>query len=65
MSKGKEIIGTFNNTGNEVIDQIKQKSAELIDLIESNVTEDPRRKALAITHIETAVMFGIKGLYTK
>lgn len=65
MSKGKEIIGTFNAEGKEAIDQIKQKAAELVNLIEAAVENDPRRKALAITHIETGVMFGVKGMFTK
>lgn len=64
MSKGQEIIGTFNPSSIEEVDQIKTKAIELIDLIESSVS-DQRRKALAITHIETAAMFAIKGLFTK
>lgn len=65
MTKGQEIIGTFNPNEEESVNQIKSKATDLIDLIDSLVVNDPRRKATAITHIETAQMFAVKGLFTK
>lgn len=62
MSRGKETIGTFNSEGSSYIDQIKQKAAELIDLIDVNA-KDPRRASIAITGVEQAVMMGVKSTF--
>lgn len=65
---------SFNPSNNTVVDEIKMKAAELIDLVGS--IEDPafpslddgishysevaRLRALAQTHIETAAMYAVK-----
>lgn len=56
----------FNPSKNSVVDQIKQKSAELIDLCEGlkhtpNAPEEMKRcAALAQTHYEDAAMWAVK-----
>lgn len=50
---------TFNPTKDPKLDDIKLASARLMTLIEMH-SKDPRAAAIAITHIETAAMFGIK-----
>lgn len=62
MSIGVKIIGTFNSESSEHVDQIKQKAAELIDLIDENA-KDLRRASIAITGIEQAVMMGVKSTF--
>lgn len=62
MSKGKQIIGDFNSTGDNVIDLIKQKANELVNLVEEH-GKDPRRKAKAITDIEQGTMWAVKSLF--
>lgn len=68
-TKGEFRVGiSFNPSNNPMVDQIKAKAAELIDLIEtisadreSEVgTERARLKALAQTHIEDAAMWAVK-----
>lgn len=59
---------TFNPSGNAIVDEIKQKAAELIDLIEdipSPIIEGTRLKALAMTHIEDAAMWAVKAATKK
>jgi hypothetical protein len=51
---------TFNPSANSMVDQIKQKSAELIDLCETLKTKDGRLAALAQTHYEDAAMWAVK-----
>lgn len=62
MSKGTEIIGTFNNENRSDVDEIKAKASELVDLIEA-LGKDPRRKATAITDIEKGTMMAVKSLF--
>lgn len=62
MSKGLEIIGTFNPSSEEGVDLIKKKAVELIDLIDK-YGKCPRRKAAAITDIEKGQMMGVKSLF--
>jgi hypothetical protein len=50
----------FNPDGNSVVDQIKSKTAELIDLCEELKDKDPRLVALAQTHYEDAAMWAVK-----
>ena len=67
---GQKRIGNFNASGEGVIDQIKQKSADLLDYINDNVTaelssledqpEMMRLKALALTAVEEASMKAVK-----
>lgn len=62
LSKGEQIIGTFNPSSEQDVDLIKQKAIELVNLIEEK-GKDPRRKAAAITQIELGVMMGVKSLF--
>ena len=62
MSKGKEVIGTFNVSDKSEVDLIKEKASELIDLIDKYGVEE-RRKNLAIDHIEAGTMFAVKSLF--
>lgn len=61
-TRGELIIGTFNASSEEAVNNIKQKAIELVDLIEEQ-GKCPRRKAIAITQIELGVMMGIKSLF--
>ena len=56
---------TFNPANDSAVDQIKQKSAELIDLVDSlpsppNPSDAGRLKALAMTTYEEAAMWAVK-----
>jgi hypothetical protein len=51
---------TFNPSDDSLVSQIKQKSAELIDLCETIKSRDPRLVALAQTHYEDAAMWAVK-----
>jgi hypothetical protein len=51
---------TFNPSDDSIVSQIKQKSAELIDLCETIKSRDPRLVALAQTHYEDAAMWAVK-----
>lgn len=57
---------SFNPSNNSIVDQIKQKSAELIDLVGTipDGSEAPREagrlKALAMTSYEEASMWAVK-----
>ena len=62
MTRGQEIIGTFNVSSKNEVDLIKRKAAELIDLIEV-YGKCPRRKAIAITGIEQAQMMAVKSIF--
>jgi hypothetical protein len=55
----------FNPSDNSVVSQIKQKTAELIDLCDQHGGqhgngEDRRLWALAMTHYEDAAMWAVK-----
>jgi len=54
----------FNPSSDGVVDQIKQKSAELIDLCETLKDKDARLAALAQTHYEDAAMWAVKAATT-
>jgi hypothetical protein len=69
MTKGEYRVGvSFNPSGTSVVDEIKRKAAELIDLVETITTDGEtdqyievcRLKALAQTDIETAAMHAVK-----
>jgi hypothetical protein len=55
---------TFNPSDNSVVSQIKQKSAELIDLCETLKEKDARLASLAQTHYEDAAMWAVKAATT-
>lgn len=48
----------FNPSGNEAIDAIKRKALELADIIEG--LPETRRRAVALTNLEGAVMWAVK-----
>ena len=50
----------FNPSANSVVDQIKQKTAELINLCEDLKIYDARLAALAQTDYESAAMWAVK-----
>jgi hypothetical protein len=69
MSLGEDRVRVkFNPSDNSLVSQIKQKTAELIDLCEQyrrtpGINDNPeivRLLALAQTHYETAVMYAVK-----
>lgn len=51
---------TFNPSQNDVVSQIKQKSAELINLCETLKEKDGRLASLAQTTYEEAAMWAVK-----
>lgn len=55
---------SFNQSGDSVVDLIKKKSAELIDLCESLKSKDDRLSSLAQTHYEDACMWAVKAATT-
>lgn len=50
----------FNPSQNGDVDQIKQKTAELINLCEGFKAKDPRLASLAQTTYEEAAMWAVK-----
>ncbi len=50
----------FNVTGASIIDEIKQKSAELINICETLKEKDGRLASLAQTAYEDAAMWAVK-----
>lgn len=50
----------FNQSANSVVDQIKQKTAELINLCEDLKAKDPRLASVAQTEYESAAMWAVK-----
>lgn len=65
LSKGEKRVRTeFNPSNNGLVDQIKQKSAEMINLCESMIPtssgEKARLVALAQTAYEEAAMWAVK-----
>jgi hypothetical protein len=51
---------SFNPGGNELVNKIKQLSADLIDLCETLKDKDARLASLAQTHYEDAAMWAVK-----
>lgn len=51
---------TFNPSASGIVDLIKQKSAELIDLCEDLKKKDARLASLAQTCFEEGAMWGVK-----
>ncbi len=61
MSVGEDRVRIkFNPSADSVVDRIKQKSAELIDLCETLKLKDARLASLAQTHYEDAAMWAVK-----
>jgi hypothetical protein len=60
MTIGEDRVRTkFNPSATSEVDQIKQKTAELIDLCEALKGKDDRLVALAQTYYETAAMYAV------
>ena len=51
---------TFNPSNDDVVSQIKQKTADLINLVEQVKPLNPRLASLAQTAYEEAAMWGVK-----
>jgi hypothetical protein len=63
MSIGEDRVRTkFNPSSDTVVDKIKQKSAELIDICETLKAKDTRLASLAQTHYEAAAMWAVKAV---
>lgn len=61
LTVGESRVRTsFNPSADSVVDQIKQKTAELINLCEGLKTKDPRTASIAQTEFETACMYAVK-----
>lgn len=61
MSIGEDRVRVkFNPSAEGIVDQIKQKSAELIDMCELLKAKDPRLASLAQTSYEEAAMWAVK-----
>jgi hypothetical protein len=61
MSIGEDRVRTkFNPSADGLVDLIKQKSAELIDLCETLKPKDVRLASLAQTAYEDAAMWAVK-----
>jgi hypothetical protein len=68
----KRVKAEFNPAKNDLVDQIKNKSAELIDLLEgmrnlplTGTGEKQRLISIAQTEIETACMYAVKANFTE
>lgn len=58
---GEQRVRTeFNPSNNDIVSQIKQKSAELINLCEELKSKDGRLASLAQTAYEEAAMWAVK-----
>ena len=57
---GERVRIAFNPSTENVVDEIKAKTAELIDLVEEIKPKDPRLAALAQTAYEEAAMWAVK-----
>jgi hypothetical protein len=61
MSIGEDRVRIkFNPSDNFLVSQIKQRSAELIDLCEELKQKDARLASLAQMHYEDAAMWAVK-----
>jgi hypothetical protein len=66
----KRVKADFNPAKNDLVDQIKNKAAELIDLCEqlrdeTSTGEKHRLISIAQTEIETACMYAVKANFTE
>lgn len=66
----KRVKAEFNPAKNGTVDQIKNKAAELIDILDSmreseSSGEKQRIISIAQTQIETAAMYGVKACFTE
>lgn len=56
----KRVRTDFNVSASETVDKFKQKTAELINDLESIKDKEPRLAALAQTYFELAAMLAVK-----
>lgn len=56
----KRVRTEFNPSNDDIVSQIKQKSAELINICESLKEKDPRLSSIAQTSYEEAAMWAVK-----
>jgi hypothetical protein len=61
----KRVRVSFNPSSDNLVDEIKKRTAELIDLVEEEKARDPRLAALAQTHYEDAAMWAVKLVTTE
>ncbi len=65
----RRVKAEFNPAKNEMVDQLKNKSALLIDMLESMKSgasgEKLRLLSIAQTEIETACMYAVKACFTE
>lgn len=54
----------FNPSGLSVVDEIKQKTEELLKYIEANVPNN-RQRSIALTNYEQAAMWAVKANFVK
>ena len=59
----ENLIGDFNPNERKDVASIKQAAKDFVMAIERQCP-DPRRKAIAFTHIEEAAMMAVKGLFS-
>lgn len=61
QSIGEQRVRTkFNPSADSVVDQIRQKTAELINLCEELKAKDTRLASIAQTEYESAAMWAVK-----
>ena len=61
LSIGEQRVrAEFNPSKDGIVDQIKQKTAELINMCEDLKSKDPRLASLAQTAFEDAAMWAVK-----
>lgn len=61
----RRVRASFNPSESSIVDQIKGKSAELIDLLEATRNQDPEKNrhiSLAQTSHEEAAMWAVKSV---
>lgn len=56
----KRVRTDFNVSGSGLVDEIKKKSAEMINICEGLKEKDPRLASLAQTAYEEAAMWAVK-----
>jgi hypothetical protein len=56
----KRVRSDFNPSTENMVDVVKEKTAELINLCEEMKDKDPRLASLAQTAYETAAMWAVK-----
>ncbi len=56
----KRVRTEFNPAKDSLVNQIKQKSAELINICEELKAKDPRLASIAQTEYESAAMWAVK-----